>query len=147
MGTGFNDGMEPSFSENMDITDDEDQPCNSRAYRSISEHVFEICISDIESIRNAIQGGANSIEICVDRSQGGVTPSIGLVHQAVQLCRGSKVEVHVLIRPRAGYFTYSPDEFDIILRDIIACERVGVTGRSIAAYIEYFPSLIDEMIV
>lgn len=31
----------------------------------------EICLSDIRSLRNAIAGGCNSIELCVDRPGGG----------------------------------------------------------------------------
>ena len=79
-------------------------------------------------VRNAIQGGANSIEICTDRAQRGITPSFGLVEEAVQMCMGIDVEVHVLIRPRPGLFSYTDTEFDCIIRDIISAKRLGVTG-------------------
>jgi len=119
------------YHQNDEICDHIENKETSNVYKPtfITNHVCEICISDIESIRQAIQGGANSIEICVDRSQGGVTPSIGLVRQAINLCKDSRVEVHVLVRPRPGYFTYTHEEFDVILRDVVAFQKAGVTGN------------------
>jgi hypothetical protein len=90
------------------------------------EKVVEICLSDIESCRNALDGGANSIELCVDRGHGGVTPSFGLIQEA---CRLESCQINVLIRPRDGNFVYTDDEFDVILRDIIAVKNAGATGK------------------
>ena len=99
--------------------------------RSIRKtHIVEICLSDIQSIKNAIQGGANSVELCCERINGGITPSIGLVKSAVDFCSKHDVEVHVLIRPRAGLFTYSEDEFDTIIHDILSIKDLGITGNS-----------------
>lgn len=95
-------------------------------------HTVEICLSGIESVRNAIQSGANSVEICSDSAQGGITPSLGLVSEAVRMCRGIDVEVHCLIRPRPGLFTYSDTEFDCILRDILAVKSIGASGTIIS---------------
>jgi hypothetical protein len=58
----------------------------------------EVCLSDIESANNARRGGCNSIEVCSDRPQGGITPSYGLVEEIVR--NKGDVDVHVLIRPR-----------------------------------------------
>jgi copper homeostasis protein len=38
------------------------------------------------------------------------------------------IEVHVLIRPRAGGFSYSKVALDIMLRDINYCKKIGCTG-------------------
>ena len=38
------------------------------------------------------------------------------------------MNIHVLIRPRPGDFAYSNDEFEVILRDVIAFKRLGVDG-------------------
>ena len=59
----------------------------------------------------------------------GVTPSIGLIEQAVTLIGGRDIALHVLIRPRPGGFEYSDDEFDIIQRDITAAKLAGVDGK------------------
>ena len=94
-------------------------------------HTVEICLSDIESAKNAIKGGANSIELCADRPEGGTTPSIGLIEECVKVCREHSVQVHVLIRPRAGDFVYSKEEFEVIQRDIIAAKNAGVDGKPV----------------
>lgn len=44
---------------------------------------IEVCLSDIDSAMTAVNAGANSIELCSDRSGGGVTPSMGLILQCV----------------------------------------------------------------
>lgn len=89
---------------------------------------IEVCLSDISSFKNAIDGGANSVELCVDRSSGGITPSYGLIRECCS-CNWSDCAVHVLIRPRDGNFNYSCDEFDIILDDIIAAKHAGADGK------------------
>jgi copper homeostasis protein len=58
-----------------------------------------------------------------------VTPSIGLIEQAATVIGGRDVALHVLIRPRAGGFDYTDDEFDIIQRDIIAAKVAGADGE------------------
>lgn len=96
----------------------------------------EACISDIESALNAIQGGANSLELCANRPEGGTTPNIGFVEECVNLCRSLDVQVHVLIRPRPGDFVYSKREFEVIERDIAAVKIAGADGNSI--YLFYY---------
>ncbi len=90
---------------------------------------IEICISDIESARHAVNGGANSLELCANRMEGGTTPSIGFIEECVNLCRSFDVEVHVLIRPRPGDFVYTAEEFEVIERDIMAAKMAGADGK------------------
>jgi copper homeostasis protein len=91
-------------------------------------HIVEICVSDISSAIVAIQGGATSIELCSNRLEGGVTPSIGFVEECVRICRSLSVEVHVLVRPRPGGFVYSLEEFEVIMKDISSFVVAGVDG-------------------
>lgn len=92
-------------------------------------HIVEICVSDISSAIVAIQGGATSIELCSNRLEGGVTPSIGFVEECVRICRNLSVEVHVLVRPRPGGFVYSLEEFEVIMKDISSFVVAGVDGK------------------
>jgi hypothetical protein len=88
----------------------------------------EVCLSDIESILAATRGGADSVEICCARGEGGITPSIGLCEEAAHLLCSTKTAINVLVRPREGNFVYSAAEFDVIVRDVLALKRIGVDG-------------------
>lgn len=45
------------------------------------QKMLEVCIDSLESANNAINGGADEIEICSALNDGGLTPSMGLVHE------------------------------------------------------------------
>jgi copper homeostasis protein len=78
----------------------------------------EICIDDVVGAPLAEACGADRVEVCAALSEGGTTPSIGLVGQI--LTRVRTLAVTVLIRPRAGDFVYSPAELDVMSADIAA---------------------------
>lgn len=103
--------------------------------KSSKYHIIEVCLSDIESVKNAIAGGVNSIELCVDRQAGGITPSYGLIKEACRLVMSTDIKINILIRPRDGNFVYSDDEFDVILRDIIIARDAGAHGIHIMTYL------------
>lgn len=42
-----------------------------RSLKVKKEHVVEICLSDLQSVREALSGGCQSIELCVNRLEGG----------------------------------------------------------------------------
>ena len=92
------------------------------------ERKIEICCGDVESVIAACKGGADRIELCSALSEGGITPSIGLIKKAVSICRSHGVRTHVLIRPRSGDFVYSDDEVEVMCNDIIAARLSGADG-------------------
>ena len=67
--------------------------------------ILEVCCADLQSVRAAVEGGAQRIELCQALELDGVTPSAGMIEWVVE----QGVRVHVLIRPRGGDFVYSPD--------------------------------------
>jgi hypothetical protein len=97
-----------------------------RCPRRKGAFIIEICVSDIESVAEAAQGGASSIELCANRKDGGTTPSTGLIQESLKLFPG---EIHVLIRPRPGNFVYTTQEFEVILKDAAAAQAAGATGE------------------
>jgi copper homeostasis protein CutC len=92
------------------------------------DRTVEVCVSDIESVLEAIEGGATSLELCSDRPQGGITPSLALIEESVKQASGSNITIHVLIRPRPGGFVYSNSEFDLMIRDILTAKMAGAHG-------------------
>ena len=87
--------------------------------------IVEICANSFESAKAAQLAGANRIELCTELSVGGLTPSHGLIEKVISELN---IPTHVLIRPRSGNFTYSEEEFDVMLLDIAFCKKLGCAG-------------------
>jgi len=87
--------------------------------------VIEIATTDYESTKSAVAGGADRIELCMALSEGGLTPSMGLIQQ----CRNDfNVALFPIIRPRTGDFLYSQEDFKIITQDALFCKQIGCDG-------------------
>lgn len=91
---------------------------------------LEICCADAESVIAANKGGADRIELCSALSEGGVTPSAGLIKFAIS---NSSIPVNILIRPRSGDFVYTEHEVEIMLTDIDTASRLGASGVVVGA--------------
>jgi len=91
----------------------------------MQEMIFELCAETIDACLAAREGGAHRIELCSGLSEGGITPSHGLILDAVER---SGLPVHVLVRPRGGSFVYSASEIDVMRRDILHIKELGAAG-------------------
>ncbi|HTI00437.1 MAG TPA: copper homeostasis protein CutC [Acidisoma sp.] len=78
----------------------------------------EICVDDLAGALAAEAEGADRIELCSALSEGGLTPSFGLV-QAV-LGRVRRIGVRIMIRPRGGNYVFSSEEVEVMQADIAA---------------------------
>ena len=87
--------------------------------------VLEICANSYDSAINAEKFGANRIELCSEISNGGITPSYGMLTQVIE---DISIPAFVLIRPRSGNFVYSNQEFEIMKQNIILCKNLGYQG-------------------
>ncbi|MCO6005947.1 copper homeostasis protein CutC [Actinoallomurus purpureus] len=93
---------------------------------------FEICLASADDVAAAVDAGADRVELCAALFEGGITPSIGMIEQAVAAAAG-RIKVHVIIRPRGGDFVYGPAEAAVMLRDIAAVKAAGADGVVIGA--------------
>ncbi|XP_015179818.1 PREDICTED: copper homeostasis protein cutC homolog [Polistes dominula] len=89
------------------------------------EIMLEICVDTIESAKNAVIGGATRLEICSALSEGGLTPTPGLIKRIREI---SPVPIYAMIRVRGGNFVYSREEMDIMLDDLKILKELNVDG-------------------
>lgn len=89
------------------------------------QQAIEICVDNAQSACAAEAGGAERIELCNSLTEGGTTPSAGLI----EVVRNSiDIDIHVLIRPRRGDFLFSDMEFEIMKKDIAIAKQLGTNG-------------------
>ena len=93
--------------------------------------LLEVCCGNPESVDAAVLGGARRIELCADLEADGLTPPTAWVREAK--ARYPSLTVHVLIRPRAGDFVYSPEEADLMAQQTEEALEAGADGIVIGA--------------
>ncbi|GAA4431565.1 copper homeostasis protein CutC [Georgenia halophila] len=90
---------------------------------------FELAVQDVAGVRIARALGVDRIELCTALGTGGLTPSRALIDAAV----AAGTPVHVLIRPRAGDFSYSAEEQRLIVADARVAVDAGAQGVVVGA--------------
>lgn len=92
--------------------------------------LVEACLETVASAVAAERAGADRIELCSALSEGGVTPSAGLLREV-----RARVDlpIHVLIRPRGGSFVFDDAEEAVMIADIREARRSGADGVVIGA--------------
>lgn len=87
--------------------------------------LLEICVDSAACALAALHAGAGRIELCAGMSEGGTTPSAGLI----ELCRERvSAPLHVMLRPRGGDFVYDRLEVEVMRRDLAIIRKIGVEG-------------------
>ena len=87
--------------------------------------IIEICTTNLSSIINAQDAGANRLELCENYLVGGVTPNIEFFEKSLEV---SKIPINILIRPRGGDFIFSNLEIDRMFESIKKFENYNISG-------------------
>ncbi len=90
--------------------------------------LLEVCAFNVESCIIGQRAGAKRAELCDNPIEGGTTPSYGTIRLAREKL---SIDLYPIIRPRAGYYFYSDDEFAIMKQDILMCKQLGCDGISV----------------
>ncbi len=91
--------------------------------------MLEVCVDSIDGVIAAMKGGAARVELCSSLSEGGLTPSAGLMRAAAVL----PVPCYAMIRPRSGLFEFSDAEAKVMLDDIAMVHEAGLAGVVLGA--------------
>lgn len=88
-------------------------------------YIIEIATTDFVTTKLAVEGGADRIELCAALTEGGTTPSYGMIKK----CREAfTVQLFPIIRPRSGDFFYTDEEVEIMMNDVTLCKQLGCDG-------------------
>ncbi len=91
--------------------------------------IKEVCCASLEAVQTAHATGKQRVELCTALEVGGVTPSQGMVEQALRV----GIPVNVLVRLRSGNFVYAASEIEAMCSDIRQLAAMGVNGVVIGA--------------
>ena len=93
----------------------------------------EICINsdNLTNVRQAVEvayrGGASRVELCAAMQSHGLTPDPVHIH-AARAAFHARPGLMVMIRPRAGDFSYTRAELDLMHRQIHEAAQAGADG-------------------
>lgn len=86
---------------------------------------LEIACFNTDSAVIAELGGADRIELCKNREEGGTTPDIETILEVRHNCT---IDLYIMVRPRGGNFVYSAEEFELMKETILSLKHKNVDG-------------------
>lgn len=93
--------------------------------------LLEVCCGNLDSVKAAVEGGAQRVELCSRLDLDGLTPLWEELREARSLF--PELKIHALIRPREGDFCYSAEEVARMSADIETALALGADGIVIGA--------------
>lgn len=87
--------------------------------------LLEVVVVSVKSALAAAEGGAQRLELCVNLSEGGTSPPAHLIREVREAV---EISLRVMIRPRAGNFCYSEEEFEVMRAEVQQAKKLGANG-------------------
>jgi copper homeostasis protein len=87
--------------------------------------LLEVPVASVEDALAAQEGGADRLELNAALALGGLTPSLGTLHEVKAAVA---LPVLVMVRPRPGGFAYGAADFKVMQRDVDLALRHGADG-------------------
>lgn len=87
--------------------------------------VLEISVESVDAAVAAERGGAQRIELCSNTREGGTTPNADLLRSVRERV---PLPIFSMVRPRAGGFSYSENEFSEMQREVEIAKKCGMDG-------------------
>ena len=94
---------------------------NRNAASSVLLEVIATTVGDAKAAR----AGADRLELVTAITEGGLTPSVGMVEAVVAAV---PIPVNVIVRPHSRSFVYDADDLRVIERDVRAAVAAGANG-------------------
>lgn len=87
--------------------------------------LVEACVDSVDGALAAERAGAGRVELCAGLTEGGTTPSAGVIAVA---CARLRIPVVVMVRPRGSECLYTEAELEVMTRDIVTARALGAAG-------------------
>lgn len=91
----------------------------------MKKNQLEIACFGLEAVALAQENGADRIELCLDMSVGGISPSSTLVAAAREI---TTAELYLMVRPRGGSFVYNEEEFNEMKKSVVDFKNQNADG-------------------
>lgn len=87
--------------------------------------ILEVIATTLQDALTAEECGADRIELITAITEGGLTPSIGLIERVT---RSVNIPVNVMIRPHSRTFVTDQADLETMLEDITRIQETGAAG-------------------
>ncbi|WP_127529372.1 copper homeostasis protein CutC [Paenibacillus kobensis] len=92
--------------------------------------ILEVIATCMDDALTAEANGADRLELITAITEGGLTPGIGLVEQAVRTVR---IPVFVMVRPHSRSFVYTEQDIETMALEIKTIVQAGAAGIVLGA--------------
>lgn len=101
--------------------------------------LLEVIATSVEDAVVAERAGADRLELCAALSEGGLTPSFGLIESVLEVV---DIPVHVMVRPHNRGFHYTKHDVAVMKKDIQMIQTLGAAGIVIGSLTTY--GVVDQ---